>query len=411
MPPARPQGQPLTLAEYAISVDKTNRFAGVPDGGDSLAFGFFGEIGSLLSALKKVHRDKRIETQTEVAAEEIGDALWYLVAVCRQRDVELESIGRSCFAFLHKRLSGIDHHGDGQFAFNFRQVDGLIDAHESDREGQRMQLLGELARKSGEVVGHDAAYQLSLGQLTAAELLGQLFAMLALVAGSFRLKLEDVARANMDKTHGRWPGDDRIYAEPFDTSFKPYEQLPRLLPIVFEERGSGKDTHVVQRLFEVNIGDRLTDNSTEPDDYRFHDVFHLAYIAHLGWSPVIRALLKYKRKSDSAIDQNQDGARAMIIEEGIATWVFGHAKRRDFYADVELGKLEYGILKQVRDMVEGYEVEACPMWQWEAAILDGFRVFRELRKPENRGGTVIADMIAHTLTFVAPEVPRRLRDA
>ena len=92
----------------------------------------------------------------------------------------------------------------------------------------------------------------------------------------------------------------------------------------------------------------------------------------------------------------------MIIEEGIATWIFNHAKKRHFYEDVEPGKLDYGLLKQVHSMVSGYEVDACPLWQWEQAILDGFRVFRELRKPGHRGGTVIVNMTDHTLTFEPP---------
>jgi hypothetical protein len=92
----------------------------------------------------------------------------------------------------------------------------------------------------------------------------------------------------------------------------------------------------------------------------------------------------------------------MIIEEGIATWIFNHAKQRDLYADVLAGKLEYGLLKQVQGMVSGFEVAACPLWQWELAILDGFRVFRELQKPEHRGGMVVVDMVNHNLTFVVP---------
>ncbi|MEN2469325.1 hypothetical protein [Burkholderia sp. GS2Y] len=62
--------------------------------------------------------------------------------------------------------------------------------------------------------------------------------------------------------------------------------------------------------------------------------FHLAYVAHLGWSPVIRALLKLKRKSDPKLDENEDGARAAIIEEGIATWIFNHADHHDFYENM-----------------------------------------------------------------------------
>lgn len=397
MPTALPQQPPLTLAQYAVAAGETDRFANVPGGASKLTFGFFGEVGGLLAALKKVNRDQLQESETEVAGEEVGDALWYLVAMSVAQKVDPQQLGQHCLAALRKRFNESDHDGHG--AVSFRQIDGIIDVHGNDLDSRRVELLSELARMSGEVVGHGSQDQLTLGHSTRADLFGQLLAILGLVCASFLLKLEDVARDNLVKVHGRWPGSSKTYGGVFDDNFPEHERLPRILPIEFIERGSAGSTYVVQRLHGVHIGDRLTDNSNEADDYRFHDVFHLAYVAHLGWSPVVRALLKVKRKSKPAVDENQDGARAMIIEEGIATWIFNHAKRRRFYADVEPGKLDYGLLKQVHSMVSGYEVDACPLWQWEQAILDGFRVFRELRKPDHRGGTVVVNMTDHTLTF------------
>ncbi|MBX8493289.1 hypothetical protein K5D67_00075 [Pseudomonas cichorii] len=224
-------------------------------------------------------------------------------------------------------------------------------------------------------------------------------AELALSCASFDLHLEDVARYNLEKTRSRWPGEIREFTPLFDPEddFPSHERLPRTLKMDFVELPGRNGPSVVQQLNGVFIGDRLTDNSNEPDDYRFHDVFHLAYIAYLGWSPVLRGLLKLKRKSDPAIDENEDGARAMIIEEGIATWIFNHAKRRKFYKEIKEGELEYGLLKQIHSMVEGYEVYECPLWQWELAILKGFEVFRELRSM--RSGSVVVDMINRQLTF------------
>ena len=65
-----------------------------------------------------------------------------------------------------------------------------------------------------------------------------------------------------------------------------------------------------QQCNGVNTGDRLTDNALEPDDYRFHDVFHYAYAAVLTWSPVTRSLLRLKRKSKPKLDEVEDGALA-----------------------------------------------------------------------------------------------------
>ena len=48
-------------------------------------------------------------------------------------------------------------------------------------------------------------------------------------------------------------------------------------------------------------------------------------------------------------------------------------------------------------MVKGYEVEKCPLWLWEKAILDGYKVFREVRK--NKSGFVIGDRKKRELRY------------
>jgi hypothetical protein len=57
--------------------------------------------------------------------------------------------------------------------------------------------------------------------------------------------------------------------------------------MTFKEKNVAGKTFVIQQCRGINIGDQLTDNHLEPDDYRFHDVFHLSYTAILGWSPVL----------------------------------------------------------------------------------------------------------------------------
>ena len=96
----------------------------------------------------------------------------------------------------------------------------------------------------------------------------------------------------------------------------------------------------MQRCNGLFIGDRLTDNIMMPDDYRFHDAFHYAYAAILGWSPVTRALFRCKRKSEARVDEGEDGARAVLIEEGVATVVFGQAKLLDFFFWNGRGRIE-----------------------------------------------------------------------
>jgi len=41
------------------------------------------------------------------------------------------------------------------------------------------------------------------------------------------------------------------------------------------------------------------------------------------------------------------------------------------------------------------------LWQWERAILDGFKVFRALKK--YRKGFIVTDIEEHTIEFVKEE--------
>jgi MazG-like nucleotide pyrophosphohydrolase family protein len=113
----------------------------------------------------------------------------------------------------------------------------------------------------------------------------------------------------------------------------------------------------------------------------------------------LRALFKVKRKSRPEVDENQDGARAILIEEGIATWMFNHGVRHSNFRKVT--SLDYSLLKAVRELVKGYEVENRALWQWERAILEGWRIFREMKK--HRGGIVTANLNSHTIRFNPPQ--------
>lgn len=206
--------------------------------------------------------------------------------------------------------------------------------------------------------------------------------------------LEAAAVKNLYKIVDRWP-KERRYPEPFDAEFDAEERLPRDLVVEVSERQVCGQTYVFQRCNGINIGDRLTDNAAVADDYRFHDVFHFGYVAILGWSPVFRALFRLKRKSNPKIDETQDGARAILIEEGVTTWIFGKALELDFFANVKPGELPFDLLKHVRQFVTGYEVYQRPLWLWEEAILQGYAAFRFLR--EHRRGRLHIDMNNHKL--------------
>ena len=75
--------RPIGLDEYQAFTTRTDR--NDKAGADGLGFvllGLFGEVGSLLSALKKKQRDKdAFAAYHDEVIEELGDALWYLVCI------------------------------------------------------------------------------------------------------------------------------------------------------------------------------------------------------------------------------------------------------------------------------------------------------------------------------------------
>jgi len=148
---------------------------------------------------------------------------------------------------------------------------------------------------------------------------------------------------------------------------------------------------------EEPLGDHLTDNAYEDDGYRFHDVFHLAHFAVLGWSPVMRRFLKRKRKSNPTIDVVEDGARAAIMEELIVAYVFANARERRYYEDI--AHLETEMLSAIKRLVGNFEVRRRKMKDWERAIMQGYEVFRYLLV--KRKAVVRVDMKRRYLKIVS----------
>ena len=391
-----------TLADYAQSAAKTDRFEEDRQSLDRIRYGFFGEVGGLLASVKKSSRDMFGQSEDDSASEEIGDALWYLCAIIRREKFSMEEIGEATIKDLEQHLS-TGPSKRTRHSITFHEIDGLLAYQSKQIPESKDELLYRLASITGKLfAGSDYAPN-NATSVASIEFFASLLGTLAMIASKFDLKLSAIAEANLRKNESRWPADAQNpkYLPLFDDDSEEHEKFPRKFCIHFIERNVKGKQLVIQQMSGVNIGDPLSDNRTNSDDYRFHDVFHLAYIAHLGWSPVVRGLLKLKRKSQPHIDENEDGARAMIIEEGIATWIFNHARSRDYFEGITAGKLEYAMLKQVQSMVSGYEVDKCPLWQWERAIIDGFSVFRQLRI--ERGGIVNVNLREHTIEFKSLE--------
>ena len=180
----------------------------------------------------------------------------------------------------------------------------------------------------------------------------------------------------------------------FDSDFPEEERLPRKFEIEFVRLTTGRYRLLWNGVF---IGGTLTKEEYDYDGYRFHDVFHFANAAVMHWSPVFRAMIKRKRKSDPRVDECQDGGRAIVAEEGLTLWIFQHAKEMNFFENCN--SLPPHLLDDAVIFVGGLEVDVCPPELWERAILLGYEAFRKVK--ENDGGLIIGDMNERTLGFKA----------
>ena len=146
----------------------------------------------------------------------------------------------------------------------------------------------------------------------------------------------------------------KLLSHLLDQEYPRREQIPRRFRIQFEELIAGEKLKVGLSRSGQAVGEDLTDNAYYDDGYRFHDVFHLAYAAVLGWSPVTRKILKCKRRSNNVVDEVEDGGRAIVIEEAISAFVYDYARKHDFLRAVP--GLDCNLLKTIKSLTADLEV-------------------------------------------------------
>jgi hypothetical protein len=226
---------------------------------------------------------------------------------------------------------------------------------------QLVSLFGAVYKKKEREGLQDEQFKTQLG-----EEIGDTLWYLANLARLSGLDLNQIAKDNLDKARTLFdPGDDTF----FDSEFPPEERLPRRAVFSFSVDPDGKTSILT---FEGKaIGAPIRDNAPVEDHYRFHDVFHLAFMAVLGWSPVMRDLLRRKRKSKPEIDENEDGARPRIMEEGISAIVFEVAEQHNEFR--EITSIPYSLLAMITRLVRKYEVGQRTRKQWQRAIFFGLQ--------------------------------------
>jgi len=360
------------LSDYAVQIADTDVLD--PLDVSPILQGLYGEVGGIMSTAKKHIREKSAYPGFKRAAEEeFGDTLWYLAALCRRLNIPLDELfAEAASGERFKTIGAASDMVEGAFAHVAMPTS--IDTVDSTlfRFGRSAAALLEIMPDRSKIVSFARDY---LDALHATKLV-----------------FADVARGNLRKARGAFIAPRPVDLVDFDAEFGVEEQLPRNFRIRINQRGSGRSYLQWNCVF---IGDPLTDNIADPDGYRFHDVFHFAYCAILHWSPVMRALIKHKRKSKPDYDEVQDGGRAIVVEEGVTAWIFARAKELNFFEGQD--RVSLGMLKTIGEFVDGYEVSQCPLKLWEQAILEGYAVFRQIRAAE--GGWVVGDRARRTIRY------------
>lgn len=230
------------------------------------------------------------------------------------------------------------------------------------------------------------------------EELGDVLWYISAIASQNEVNLEDIALANVKKIKDRFELQQTDRFKIYDENYPAEEQFPREFEVNFVSINvDGKDKiRILNNTSGKQLGDDLTDNSHQQDGYRFHDIFHFGYVAFLGWSPVVRKLMGLKRKSDNKTDENEDGARAGIIEELVSLYIFSHALDHQLFK--YSNSVDTEVLKTVQKLVSDIEVKDCTAKQWEMAIINSYKVYDELKS--NNGGRVLVSIKNRKLLYL-----------
>jgi hypothetical protein len=290
-----------------------------------------------------------------------------------------------------------------------RQADATDESSKAPWVGLTQNVLG-LSEKVGELSGAIKLRLRDKGAYSAASFrsdferhIGEALWYLSAVATHFHADLEKLAQSNLASNRARWgthrDPQGRLFHGRRSETYPADEQWPNLVTLEFASTAGPSSISwlPVTRITVDGIpfGDPIDDNTPREDGYRFHDILHFAFAAILDWSPVVRKLMKNKRKSSREDDKFEDGARARDTEEAVSNLIhkqatqnnlFLHARRLDteFLTDVQL---------QVRDL----EVRDRTAHEWEECILTAYTVYRQLL--EHKGGVVEVDFGNARLTY------------
>jgi len=226
--------------------------------------------------------------------------------------------------------------------------------------------------------------------------LGDILWYVATLARRANLTLSDVAHRNLSKTRDRYVTTDGTLAYSFDDGFPDSQRLPRRFVASFTTHDDAGISRCRLRIDDESLGALIDDNARHRDDYQYHDVFHIAHAAVLGWSPVLRSLIRVKRGMDKDTDRAEDGARAIATEEAVTAMIFELASVWNYFEATE--RVDDSILRAAKAVTARLEVGVQPASEWEQAILAGYAAWRYLR--DNGGGRLSVDLDRRTVEVI-----------
>lgn len=404
-------------------------------------YGLMGEIGSLVSAVKKKilaeGGESAWDEPSDEIKEELGDVLWYCYSLAQLENAgPFDILANDILSLMHEipgederageiraALAALDPERKDAFlasARSFPQAgnasfhDYQTLAFKSARTDGRILLevcLAVLPQLGAEILRAtlpqiERRINKNIADRPINTVLGEITWHIAAIASLYRVTLEDIVRINHDKVSFR-----RVRGAPtplHDEGRPAHEQIPRIFDVSLVRIAPGK----ARMYFEGRqLGDDLKNNSRDDDGYRFHDVLHLALIAHLGWSPVMRGFMKKKRPD---VDEVEDSGRPKVVEELVLKAIHSEGERQardrtrcSVTGPVRLfperSTIPFGLLKTIRIWVSGLEVEKNYFWEWDDAICDGFEIFFQLQ--QHKQGTVHLNLVERQITFTPTVCP------
>ncbi|MGY1844439.1 MazG nucleotide pyrophosphohydrolase domain-containing protein [Modestobacter sp. SYSU DS0875] len=420
--------------------DYQDRIAAADDG-DALTsvLGIGAHAGALLQAHSRYLQDALdFGASTALVVRELGDLLRHVSVMATVNSLSLDEIARANIAKIRhrakdRRLPAAPTVPEGPVGANFYQELAAV-TDEDAKDGVDPLTLGVpmlgLAGEAGTLlVAQKKAYRDRDPAATDPEFLavelGDLLWYAATVARHSRIDLKDVLEDSAVRAEERHRERLALAELPahlpiLDEDYPDQERFPRRLVIRFQQQYVHGRAQVALTLLAAepnvfpdgpvetgregkaqgfdlpqSLGDALTDNSRRVDDYRFHDAIHLGFLAVMGWSPLMRMLLQLKRRSDSLTDENEDGARAIFAEEGMAAVLAKRAANsQGFLAE---RSVDEETVEMLRTVLEDLEVDRMPAWLWRRAITQGFSAMRSLAL--GPGGFLVVDLDARSLSY------------